>query len=155
MHSAWFYRLLSEEICTEYAARTMIFQRQAFPTKKRPKVLKKTEFQTLASKKSNWQPCTEVSVDHTITHTHTHTHTITWSRSFIYWILHQENRNERKMPSIRLLQVKTNLTTSAAGAELGVCQGGHFPPKILTGAPSAPQNFPRDVLPLHWNYIKL
>jgi len=30
-----------------------------------------------------------------------------------YWILHQENRNERKTPVITLLQVKTNLTTSA------------------------------------------
>ena len=42
-----------------------------------------------------------------------HTHTITWSSSFIYLILHKENRHERRKASITLLQVKTNLTTSA------------------------------------------
>jgi len=31
----------------------------------------------------------------------------------IYWILHQENRNEQETPATTLLQVKTNLTTSA------------------------------------------
>jgi len=31
----------------------------------------------------------------------------------IYWILHQQDRNERKTPAITLLQVNTNLTISA------------------------------------------
>jgi len=31
------YKLFSEGICTEYAAQTMIFQNQAFPTEKRQK----------------------------------------------------------------------------------------------------------------------
>ena len=47
-----------------------------------------------------------------------HTHTVTWSRSLIYWILHQENRNEREKPAITLLQVKTNLTSSAEWQKL-------------------------------------
>ena len=42
-----------------------------------------------------------------------HTHTITWYRGLIYWILHQENRNERKKPVITLLHFKSNVTTSA------------------------------------------
>jgi len=66
-------------------------------------VLKKTEFQTLASKKSNWQPCSEVSVDHTITHTHTHTHTHTRSRdleaSSIGSYIKRTETNEKCRPS--------------------------------------------------------
>ena len=37
------------------------------------------------------------------------------------------------------------------GAELGGCQGGHCPPKILPGPQWPPQNFPRDVMSLHWS----
>ena len=29
------------------------------------------------------------------------------------------------------------------------CQGGHCPPKFCLAPPVAPQNFPRDVMPLH------
>jgi len=66
----------SQEICNEYAlnvAQTMFCQSQAYPTEnkpekarifwlfyfeKKPKVFEKQpEFQNLASKKPNWQPC--------------------------------------------------------------------------------------------------
>jgi len=63
------YRLFSEEIFNEYAAQTMFFQSQAFPTENKPEkarffwlvlfpkkakdVQKKPEFQNLASKKPN------------------------------------------------------------------------------------------------------
>ena len=43
---------------------------------------------------------------------HTHDH-VSRSLIYFYWIVHQEYRNERKKPSMTLLQVKTNLTTSA------------------------------------------
>ena len=60
----------SEEICNEYAAQTMFYQNQAFPTEKSqilsgfylfPKnsqrCWKKPQFQNPASKKPNSQPC--------------------------------------------------------------------------------------------------
>ena len=37
------YRLFSEEICNEYAAQTLFFQSQAFPTENKPKVFKKSQ----------------------------------------------------------------------------------------------------------------
>ena len=67
VHPAWLY-LFSEEICNEYATQKMFLQSQAFLNEKsqilsgffyfpkKPKVLKKPEFQNLASKKSNWEP---------------------------------------------------------------------------------------------------
>ena len=63
----------SQGICNEYAAQTMFCQSLAYPTEnkpdrarffgffyfqKKPNVfVKKPEFQNLASKKPNWQPC--------------------------------------------------------------------------------------------------
>jgi len=63
------HRLSSERICNDYAAQTVFCQSQAFPTekiqiltgffvsKKSQRCSKKPEFQNLASKKPNWQPC--------------------------------------------------------------------------------------------------
>jgi len=38
-----------------------------------------------------------------------------------------------------------------AGAELRGCQGGHCPLKIFALPQWPPQNFPRDVMSLHWS----
>jgi len=43
----------------------------------------------------------------------THTRSRDLEASSIYWISHQENRDERKRLAITLFQVKTNLTTLA------------------------------------------
>jgi len=46
------YRLFSEEICNEYAAQTLFFQSQAFPTENKPKVLKKARISKSGFKKA-------------------------------------------------------------------------------------------------------
>jgi len=50
---------------------------------------------------------------------------------------------------VAVIEERTWSNISSRGGARGVPGGGHCPPKILPGPPVAPQNFPRDVMPLH------